>query len=144
MTASQLGDSLALHPRGTYDFFDALVALTFLDRGADGPEGKYKTTPETASFLNRTSTTYIGGLPEMLNARLFGFWNDLGTALKTGRPQNEVKHGGKPMFEALYSNQARLSQFLAAMTGPQAENFAHLPVRQLRISSANVSSIKGA
>ena len=32
MTASQLGKALELHPRGTYDFFDALVALKFLDR----------------------------------------------------------------------------------------------------------------
>ena len=32
MTATQLGDALGLHPRGTYDFFDALVALGFLER----------------------------------------------------------------------------------------------------------------
>src|SRR5258705_8199909 len=36
MTAPQLGDALGLHPRGTYDFFDALVALKFLDRDGDG------------------------------------------------------------------------------------------------------------
>jgi hypothetical protein len=117
MTASQLGKSLGLHTRGTYDFFDALVALHFLDRDGDGSEGKYKNTPETASFLNKKSPIYIGGLPEMLNTRLFGFWNDLGTALKTGKPQNEVKHGGKSIFEELYSNQASLGEFLGAMTG---------------------------
>src|SRR5581483_9778952 len=42
MTAAQLGDKLKLHPRGTYDFFDAQVALKFLDRDGDGPEGRYK------------------------------------------------------------------------------------------------------
>jgi hypothetical protein len=125
-TASQLGEKLGLHPRGTYDFFDALVALKFLDREGDGPEGKYKSTPQTAAFLNKKSPTYIGGLPEMLNARLFGFWNDLGTALKTGKPQNEIKRGGKPIFEELYSNQASLGQFLDAMTGAQAANFVAL------------------
>ena len=62
----------------------------------------------------------------MLNSRLFGFWNDLGTALKTGQPQNEVKHGRKPMFEELYSNQASLGEFLDAMTGFQATNFSQL------------------
>lgn len=123
MTASQLGDALGLHPRGTYDFFDALVALKFLDRVGDGPDGKYKNTAETAAFLNKKSPSYIGGLPEMLNSRLFGFWNDLGTALKTGKPQNEIKHTGKPMFEELYSNEARLGEFLDAMTGFQAANF---------------------
>ena len=123
LSASQLGEKLGLHPRGTYDFFDSLVALKFLDREGDGPEGKYKSTPQTAAFLNKKSPKYIGGLPEMLNARLFGFWNDLGTALKTGKPQNEIKHHGKPIFEALYSNQASLGQFLDAMTGAQAANF---------------------
>ena len=126
MTAPQLGDSLGLHPRGTYDFFDALVALNFLIRDGDGPEGKYRNTPETAAFLNKQSPTYIGGLPDMLNSRLYGFWNDLGTALKTGKPQSEVKHRGKPIFEELYSDGARLGEFLDAMTGFQAANFQQL------------------
>lgn len=126
MTAPELGETLGLHERGTYDFFDALVALKFLDREGDGPEGQYMNTPDTAVFLNKNSPAYIGGLPEMLNSRLFGFWNDLGTALKTGKPQNEVKHSGKPMFEELYSDGARLGEFLEAMTGFQAGNFMML------------------
>ena len=126
MTASELGQALELHPRGTYDFFDALVALKFLHRDGDGPDGRYKNTSETAAFLNRNSPGYIGGLPQMLNSRLFGFWNDLGTALKTGKPQSELKHNGKPMFEELYSDGARLGEFLDAMTGFQAINFRGL------------------
>ena len=126
LTAPDLGEALDLHPRGTYDFFDALVALKFLDRKGDGPQGRYANTPETAAFLNKNSPTYIGGLPEMLNARLFGFWNDLGTALKTGQAQSETKRGGKSIFEELYESQASLGQFLDAMTGFQAANFAAL------------------
>ena len=126
MTAAQLGERLALHPRGTYDFFDALVALKFLDRDGDGPEGEYKNTRETAAFLNKKSPTYIGGMPEMMSRRLFGFWNDLGTALKTGEPQTEVKVHGKPIFEELYANEAKLGGFLEAMTGFQAGNFLML------------------
>jgi hypothetical protein len=125
-TATRLGEVLGLHPRGTYDFFDALVALKFLDRDGDGPDGQYKNTPETAAFLNKNSPTYIGGLPEMLNSRLFGFWNDLGSALKTGKPQNEIKHSGKPIFEELYADGNRLGEFLNAMTGFQAANFQQL------------------
>jgi hypothetical protein len=126
LSAPQLGKTLALHPRGTYDFFDALVALKFLDRDGDGPEGKYKNTPETAAFLNKKSPAYIGGLAEMLNARLFGYWNNLGTALKTGQPQNEIKHSGKSIFSELYANPDSLNQFLDAMTGFQAANFSQL------------------
>jgi hypothetical protein len=126
MTAAELGEALDLHPRGTFDFFDALVALGFLERHGDGPAGCYANTPETAAFLDRKSPTYIGGMPEMMNARLFGFWNHLGEALKTGQPQTEVKVHGKPIFEELYSNEASLGVFLEAMTGFQAANFIEL------------------
>ncbi len=126
MTAPELGDALGLHPRGTYDFFDALVALKFLERDGDATEGRYRNTPETSAFLSKQSSTYIGGLPEMLNARLFGFWNDLGEALKTGKPQNEIKLSGKPMFEELYSDESRLGEFLHGMSGFQAANFGAL------------------
>ncbi|MGR9105925.1 MAG: methyltransferase [Gammaproteobacteria bacterium] len=144
LSALQLGERLGLHPRGTYDFFDALVALKFLDREGDGPEGKYKNTAQTAAFLDRKSPRYIGGLPEMLNARLFGYWNDLGTALKTGKPQNETKHGGKSIFEELYANEASLGQFLDAMTGFQAVNFAALAEKFDFSKVKTVSDVGGA
>jgi hypothetical protein len=59
----------------------------------------------------------------MLNARLFKFWNDLPEALRTGKPQNEIKHGQKGMFEELYSDLPRLEQFMGAMTGLSRINF---------------------
>lgn len=144
MTASELGETLQLHPRGTFDFFDALVALKFLERDGDGPEGRYKNSPETAAFLDKKSPMYIGGLPEMLNSRLFGFWNHLGTALKTGRPQNEVKISGKSIFEELYANQAQLGEFLEAMTGFQAANFIQLAEKFDFSGYKTVSDVGGA
>ena len=143
-TATQLGKTLGLHARGTYDFFDALVALKFLDRDGDGPEGRYRNTPETEAFLNKKSAAYIGGLPGMLNSRLFGFWNHLGTALKTGKPQNEVREGGASIFEALYANQDTLGEFLDAMTGFQAANFAALAQRFDFARYKTVSDVGGA
>jgi hypothetical protein len=143
-TAAQLGKTLGLHPRGTFDFFDALVALKFLDRDGDGPEGKYRNTPETAAFLNKKSPTYIGGLPQMLNSRLFGFWNNLGTGLKTGKPQNEIKQGGTSIFETLYANQDSLGEFLDAMTGFQAANFALLAQKFDFSKYKTVSDVGGA
>ena len=126
MTADELGAALGVHPRGRYDFFDALVALGFLRRDGDGPKGRYRNTPQTASFLVKQSPAYIGGMPEMFNSRLFGFWNNLGEALRTGQPQNEIKLTGKPMFAELYADEARLGEFLRAMTGLQAGNFSLL------------------
>jgi len=123
MTGPQLGHELGLHERGISDFFDTLVSLKFLEREGDGPEGKYKNTEETSLFLDKQSPAYLGGILEMCNKRLYQFWNDLPEALKTGKPQNEVKHSGKPMFETLYEDLPRLEQFMGAMTGLSRGNF---------------------
>lgn len=123
LTGAELGKELRLHPRATPDFLDALVAMKFLDRTGDGPQATYLNTPEAAMFLDAASPRYIGGILVMLNRRLFKFWNDLPEALRTGRPQNEVKHGLKGMFEELYSDQSRLEQFMGAMTGVSRMNF---------------------
>jgi hypothetical protein len=123
LTAQQLGDALKLHARGTYDFFDALVAMRFLDRDGDGPEARYFNTPAGLQYLCAASPRYIGGILEMLNARLFKFWHDLPEGLRTGQPQNEIKHTGTAMFDELYSDPARLEQFMGAMTGLSRMNF---------------------
>jgi hypothetical protein len=104
---------LGLHPRSARDFLDTLVALGFLRRTGD----RYANTPETDLFLDRTKPSYIGGILEMANHRLYRFWGDLTEALRTGLPQNEVKGGGPGLFETLYADPARLRGFLAAMTG---------------------------
>ncbi len=72
---------LGLHPRAAHDFFDALVALNFLERR----DGRYYNTPSTDFFLDKRKPSYIGGILEMANHRLYGFWGHLTTALRTGR-----------------------------------------------------------
>ena len=126
MTGEELRERLGLHERGIYDFLDTLVALGLLERDGDGPEGRYRNTPDGAVFLDKNSPTYVGGILEMSNARLYRFWGDLTEALQTGKPQNEVKHNGKPMFEELYSDPARLEQFMDAMAGISLGNFQAL------------------
>ena len=123
LTASELGKALGLHPRGTYDFFDALVAMRFLDREGAGENARYFNTPAGEMYLVPRSPRYIGGILEMLNARLFKFWHDLPDGLRTGKPQNEIKHTGTGMFEELYSDPNRLEQFMGAMTGLSRLNF---------------------
>jgi hypothetical protein len=123
LTGSEIERELGLHPRGTYDFLDALVALGLLERDGDGAEGRYANTRDTRRFLDRNSPDYVGGILEMANARLYRFWADLTPALKTGQPQNEVRHSGKPMFDELYADPARLEQFMEAMAGVSRANF---------------------
>ena len=123
MTGVELRGVLDLHERSDPDFFDALVALKFLERDGDGQGAKYRNTPETAMFLDAKSPAFIGGFLEMANARLYPFWDDLTEALKTGKPQNETKNGGAGVFEELYKNPERLEQFMSAMAGISAGNF---------------------
>lgn len=103
---------LQLHPRSARDFFDALVALDMLKRTGT----RYANTPETALFLDRAKPSYIGGMLEMSNARLYRFWGSLTEGLRTGKPQNEVKTG-EDFFGTLYADPQRLEGFLKAMTG---------------------------
>jgi O-methyltransferase domain/Dimerisation domain len=126
LTGAQLGAELELHPRAIEDFFDALVAMKFLEREGQGPTSKYSNTAAGALYLDKQSPRYVGGILEMLNARLFRFWHDLPEALRTGKPQNEIKHGQKGMFEVLYSELPRLEQFMGAMTGLSRINFEAL------------------
>jgi len=126
LTGAQIRKELALHPRGVADFLDALVAMKFLEREGDGADAKYFNTPATALYLDRQSPRYIGGILEMLNARLFKYWHDLPEALRTGQPQNETKHGEKGIFDELYADPTKLEQFLDAMTGLSRINFEAL------------------
>jgi hypothetical protein len=104
---------LGLHPRSAKDFFDALVALGFLERN----DGVYSNTPSTEVFLDKKKQTYIGGILEMSNQRLYPHWARLTTALRTGQPQGEAGPTGTNTFEALYADPARLKTFLKAMSG---------------------------
>jgi len=122
-TGQELQAALGLHDRANPDFFDTLVALEFLDRDGDGGEGRYRNTAATARFLDRRSPEFMGGFLEMANARLYRFWGDLTEGLRTGCPQNEIKHTGASMFAELYRKPERLEQFMDAMSGISAANF---------------------
>jgi len=104
---------LGLHERGARDFFDALVALGFLKRDDDGV---YSNAADVELFLDREKPSYIGGLLEMADVRLYRFWDSLTEGLQTGKQQNEAK-GGDDFFGALYADPARLAAFMHAMSG---------------------------
>src|SRR6266705_3383763 len=59
LTGAELGREIGLHPRGIQDFFDALVAMKFLEREGDGAGAKYFNTPAGALYLDRKSPRYI-------------------------------------------------------------------------------------
>src|SRR3954468_10948027 len=98
-TAPELQTRLGLHQRPTLDFLDALVSLGFLERS----DGIYRNTPAVDQFLDKNKPSYVGGILENANLRLFGLWNGLTAALRTGKQQDESMTGGASFFAALYA-----------------------------------------
>lgn len=120
LTGEALVAELGLHPRANPDFFDLLVAMGILER--DGRD-VYRNSAGSAAYLDKSRPEYVGGILEMSATRVFGFWNDLTEGLRTGRPQNEIKTSGAPLFQELYANPEGLEQFMAAMRGASGFNF---------------------
>src|SRR5262245_3693424 len=58
LTGAELGAELRLHPRGISDFFDALVAMGFLDRAGEGVHARYFNTPAVTMYLDQKSPRY--------------------------------------------------------------------------------------
>ncbi len=129
LTGQQIKTKLGLHERSLYDFLDTLTALGFLQREGIKETSRYSNTPETDFFLDKNKPTYIGGILEMCNNRLYRFWGDLEEGLVTGRQQNEAKHSDtENQFDILYSDPGRLAEFMKAMAGIQMGafmSFAH-------------------
>lgn len=126
LSGKEIQKAIKLHDRSVYDFLDALVALGFLNRQGLLETAEYSNAPETEVFLDKNKPSYIGGFVEMANDRLYPFWGDLDEALLTGKPQNEIKHTGRSMFEELYAKPERLKQFINAMSGISTGNFMAL------------------
>jgi Dimerisation domain len=84
----EIKDHLKLHTttRHVCDWLDSLVSLGFLQRDGIMETASYSNTPTTAMFLDHTKPTYMGGILEMANNRLYKFWGDLEEGLLTGRP----------------------------------------------------------
>ncbi len=123
LSGQDIKTKLDLHERALYDFLDTLVALGFLKRSGLKDTSLYSNSEDTDLFLDKNKPSYVGGMLEMCNNRLYSFWNDFEEGLKTGLPQNETKTGGKPIFEELYANEEKLREFLKAMGGLQMGNF---------------------
>ena len=126
MSGIKIKETLGLNKRSLFDFLDTIVALGFLNRIGLLDDAVYSNTSDTDLFLDQNKPSYIGGILEMSNNRLYPFWADLEECLKTGKPQNETKNDGPPIFEAIYADESKLKEFLHAMGGAQTGNFMML------------------
>ena len=109
--------------RHASDFLDTLFALKFLKREGINDSAIYSNTDETNFFLDKKKPSYIGGILEMMNNRLFRFWANLDEGMKTGKLQNEAADEGENLYEAIYKSPEKIREFVHAMTGIQMGNF---------------------
>jgi len=123
MTLDEIMRDFGLLRRPTMDFLDLLVSAELLGREGDGEGARYHNTETTAAFLDRNKPAYIGGIIELWDKRNYRFWADITEACRTGKAQNETKSAGKPFFETLYAEPARLEAFMDAMNGSSINNF---------------------
>jgi hypothetical protein len=86
------------------DLLDALVALGLLERQA----GIYRNTAGTNQFLDRAKPSYLGGILEMANARLYPACGPLTQALHVGEPQNEAAGSDDTLGAIFYADPDRL------------------------------------
>src|SRR5437016_5513350 len=77
LPAAKIKSKLGLHERSLYDFLDTLVALGFLQREGLYENAVYGNTSDTDFFLDKNKPSYLGGILEMCNNRLYRFWGDL-------------------------------------------------------------------
>jgi precorrin-6B methylase 2 len=112
LDAAALAQRTGIQDRGARSFFDALVALGFLTR--DDQE-RYAATAETAAYLDRRKSTYIGSMLEQYNASEYALWGSLTQALRTGLPQTGIS--AAQHFADLYADPERSRRFVRSMTG---------------------------
>jgi precorrin-6B methylase 2 len=123
LTAKEIKYEICLNERGVYDFLDSLVALGFLQKSGNKSTAVYSNSVDSNLFLDKNKLSYMGGLLEMANNRLYGFWNYLEEGLRTGTPQNEVRTGRTNLFDEIYSDVDKTREFVNAMGGIQTGNF---------------------
>ena len=123
MSGEEIRRRLCLNGRGMYDFLDALVSMGFLERSGIREYAVYANAADADLYLDKNKITYIGGLLEMANNRLYPFWNFLEEGLLKGTPQNEIRTGEQSLFEKLYEDKDRTREFVNAMSGAQTGNF---------------------
>jgi hypothetical protein len=131
LSGKEVKEKLGLNcaDRHVYDWLDTLVSLGLLDRSGLLEDAIYSNSEDTGFFLDKNKPSYMGGILEMADARLYNHWRFLDEGLQTGLQQNEGKgshHGNMEFFTELYKDENKLKEFVNAMRGIQTGNFMAL------------------
>ncbi|HVU57967.1 MAG TPA: methyltransferase [Puia sp.] len=125
LSAGEIKKSLNLHTtdRHVYDLLDALTGLGFLQRTGLLEQARYSNSPDTNIFLDKNKPSYIGGILELANRRLYNSWGRLDNAMLTGQLQDHDMADKGHSFEEVYGTPDKLKEFLDAMSGINMANF---------------------
>ena len=131
--------------RHVYDWLDTMVTVGLLKRDGLLDDAQYSNAPDTEMFLDTKKPSYMGGILEMANNRLYLHWSNLEEGLQTGKAQNESKNEvNMHFFEDLYKSPEKLNEFVNAMSGIQGGNFMAL-VKKFNFSNyKTMADIGGA
>ncbi len=149
MTAADIKDTLHLKctDRHLFDFLDTLTGFGFLERTGLLGQAVYANSQDTDLFLDKNKPSYIGGMLEFMNNRLYANWANLEDSLVTGLPQGEARIG-KNMFEDIYKDPQMLKLFIQGMTGIQmggfigfAEKFDFSPYKTLTDAGGSAGTL---
>src|SRR5262249_12100890 len=75
---------------------------------------RYANAVDTAFYLDRNKSSYLGDELEFLNAQLYARWEALATAVRSGKPQSGAGAAGN--YPTRYADTATLENFAKAMT----------------------------
>jgi O-methyltransferase domain/Dimerisation domain len=106
-TEPELRARLGLHPRGSLDFLDTLVALNVLERDGD----RYRNAPDTDYYLDKNKPTYLG-YPEWVVHGSFHSWTRFTDSLRTGLRQSPRGNAGGDLFD-LYDDPDEIARTMA-------------------------------
>jgi hypothetical protein len=125
MSAGEIRHTLDLKctDRHLFDFLDALTVFGFLQRNGILESASYSNSIHTNMFLDKKKPSYIGGILEMANGRLYNSWAKLDEALTTGLSQSGLSNGEEHHFDNVYQTPEKLKEFINAMSGINLGNF---------------------
>src|SRR2546426_4916333 len=123
-TAAEIGQTCGASERGTRILCDYLVIIGFLTK----EDGKYGLTPDSATFLDKASPAYMGGVIDfILSPMITDNFKQLTTAVKKGGSatnQATVVEPDHPVWvkfaRAMAPMMAMPAQLLAPMADPEA------------------------
>jgi len=125
LSATEIKQILHLHTtdRHLYDWLDALTGLGFLHRTGLLEQALYSNSADTNIFLDKNKPSYIGGILELANRRLYNSWGRLDASLLTGQLQDQDMASKGHSFAEVYATPEKLKEFLDAMSSINMANF---------------------